>query len=277
MADQIKVAPGELSHRTLNKAISNAASAKKSLDKLTQYNSSTCIGNARYTVNGITKALFSGSVSSDISEAIICLGNVKSQLEALAPLLDSGPEAIENIDRNARLSSKSWAQKVFGSFHGIGSGSVIVGGNIKSIIDQNNCQAGGQTGGKTEVPVIIDNVAVANRIEYNFNEETETIKKEISDRNSTFKGAEGVTFNRKWYPYGPETYVACVWLAQRKLYARGFIDHYYSAGLNAMQSLEKDEPLEDKSFIGAEKYIKQKLQEKNGAPLYIIFILKVIK
>ena len=104
MADEIYLKTGELSSALLRKAIRKAENAQK--------NAGAAGDEAHWGHNwawgGNTYQLFSTNAESLIWSADSKLEDVLGKLEKLAAILESGPEAMEEIDRKYKSDLKGW-------------------------------------------------------------------------------------------------------------------------------------------------------------------------
>ncbi len=108
MAEEIYVKPGDLSSGILRKAISRAESAQK---KARSAEDDAHWGH-RWSWGGNTYWLYSTNSEWLISDAESKLSKAKSKLEKLAAILDSGPDALQEIDRRYKSDLKEWRKKV---------------------------------------------------------------------------------------------------------------------------------------------------------------------
>lgn len=104
MADEIYLKTGNLSSALLRKAIRKAENAQKkgyaAIDEV-------CMGHY-WSWGGNNYRLYSTNAESLICDAGARISSIKTKLEKLATILNSGPESMEEIDRKYRSDLKDW-------------------------------------------------------------------------------------------------------------------------------------------------------------------------
>jgi len=130
MADEIYLKTGELSSALLRKAVSKAENAQK---KAGAAGDEAHWGHS-WSWGGNTYQLFSTNAESLIWSADSKLEEVLGKLEKLAAILESGPEAMKEIDRKYKSDLKDWRKS---GNHGeilwiVGGGATAGATNINS-------------------------------------------------------------------------------------------------------------------------------------------------
>lgn len=140
MSTEIYLKTGELSSRTLRKAIDEAEEAYKktenAVDEALMYLS--------YTVDGNVCYLFPADATNQLLSASSKLKNALNMLNSLKTILDSGPEALAEIDSRKKNDLTNWWQR---TTYSVGVGVAAGTAWIKSLFTS----GGGKTGGETEV------------------------------------------------------------------------------------------------------------------------------
>lgn len=107
MADNIFVTPDDLSSRNLKKTVNKAENAlKKAMAAFDE-------GNERHSWawGGNTYYLFNSNATDLLGSAEGKLREAKNKLDKLAKILDSGPDAMKEIDRRYKSEMKEWRKK----------------------------------------------------------------------------------------------------------------------------------------------------------------------
>lgn len=107
MADNIFVRPDDLSSRDLKKIVNKAENAlKKAMAAFDE-------GNERHSWawGGNTYYLFNSNATDLLGSAEGKLREAKNKLDKLAKILDSGPDAMKEIDRRYKSEMKEWRKK----------------------------------------------------------------------------------------------------------------------------------------------------------------------
>lgn len=107
MADNIFVRPDDLSSRDLKKTVNKAENAlKKAMAAFDE-------GNERHSWawGGNTYYLFNSNATDLLGSAEGKLREAKNKLDKLAKILDSGPDAMKEIDRRYKSEMKEWRKK----------------------------------------------------------------------------------------------------------------------------------------------------------------------
>ena len=104
MSTEIYLKTGELSSRTLRKAINETEAAYKKTEKAVD----EALMYLSYTVCGDMCYLFPSDATNNLLSAEYKLKKALEKLNSLKPLLDSGPKDIEEIDCRYKSDLKEW-------------------------------------------------------------------------------------------------------------------------------------------------------------------------
>ena len=120
MADRIALKSNSFSSKSLKTALNELRAADKSLNgTLGQMGT----GNVVYysPADRYVKNLFSGSTISNADTAFVALHTIRTELERIAGLLDSGPEEIVEADKDFKgQKSNAWQRTIIAVGGGIG-------------------------------------------------------------------------------------------------------------------------------------------------------------
>lgn len=140
MGMDIYLKTGELSSGLLRKAARETESAYEAAND--------CELGHGWEVGGSWVSLYPSEAETAIVVAEQKLKYAHEKLEKLARILDSGPDALADIDASSRKAFPNGWQRVWS---GIAAGVGAIGGAIGGLWDNLFTQSGGKTGGATDV------------------------------------------------------------------------------------------------------------------------------
>ena len=152
MSTEIYLKTGELSSRTLRKAIDETEEAYKKTEKAVD----EALMYLSYTVDGNVCYLFPADATNQLLSASSKLKNALNMLNSLKTILDSGPEALAEIDSRKKNDLTKWWQR---TTYSVGVGVAAGTAWIKSLFTS----GGGKTGGETVVSSTTDGSGYENQ------------------------------------------------------------------------------------------------------------------
>lgn len=215
MSTEIYLKTGELSSRTLRKAINETEAAYKKTEKAVD----EALMYFSYTIDGNVCYLFPADATNQLLSASSKLKNALNKLNSLKTILDSGPEALAEIDSGKKNDLTNWWQR---TTYSVGVGVAAGTAWIKSLFISN----GGKTGGETVVSSTTDGSGYENqepsaeKSEYDqYREKVEKINEAVPKGEiQHYQDARGNTYEYKTSEsdVGQCTWVAATTLIQRK-------------------------------------------------------------
>lgn len=145
MADTIYLKTGQFSASSFKTSKNDLKRAADALNTLDYYGAMV---NAMYTCNGYRHRIFTAAMAEEASSLAILIERLHGKLEAYSKLLQSGPEAIRDVDSSFKGTyTNAWQR----GWYSISSGVSSVYNTTVSFWGSLFRKGGQKTGGKTTV------------------------------------------------------------------------------------------------------------------------------
>lgn len=145
MADTIYLKTGQFSANSFKTSKNDLKRAADALNTLDYYGAMV---NAMYTCNGYRHRIFTAAMAEEASSLAILIERLHGKLEAYSKLLQSGPEAIRDVDSSFKGTyTNAWQR----GWYSISSGVSSVYNTTVSFWGSLFRRGGQKTGGKTTV------------------------------------------------------------------------------------------------------------------------------
>lgn len=156
MADTIYLKTGQFSANSFKTSKNDLKRAADALNTLDYYGAMV---NAMYTCNGYRHRIFTAAMAEEASSLAILIERLHGKLEAYSKLLQSGPEAIRDVDSSFKGTyTNAWQR----GWYSISSGVSSVYNTTVSFWGSLFRKGGQKTGGKTSVANDQDTIPQSN-------------------------------------------------------------------------------------------------------------------
>lgn len=156
MADTIYLKTGQFSASSFNTSKNDLKRAADELNTLDYYGAMV---NAMYTCNGSRHRIFTAAMAEEASSLAILIERLHGKLEAYSKLLQSGPEAIRDVDSSFKGTyTNAWQR----GWYSISSGVSSVYNTTVSFWGSLFRRGGQKTGGETNIARDIEDANETN-------------------------------------------------------------------------------------------------------------------
>ena len=160
MAETIFLKTGQFSSSSFN---TSKSELKRAVDALNSLDYHGALWNATYTCNGVSQRIFTATMIEEATALVIQVEKLRGKLEAYSKLLQSGPEALQDVDASFKGTYNSDWQNFWYDVYdrSVDAWNVTVG-FFNSLFHS----GGNKTGGMT--PLNLDGDEILNSGQYDW-------------------------------------------------------------------------------------------------------------